>query len=204
MGEAEKNGELNIDSNLFDLRPDPAHFVGFLKMVNRPDISSSLFVRLLEAYRAVKSENRGDPLRYAAITYPSSFHPYILCRTLLYLQLITQIQTRLADTSSSTNILKKPEHILMFVKHALDDAQLPKKFQRPARRPKRAGLGLDDLKIVAESGDEDEMGSEDSDDEDEGSTNTAPDEITVTALNLLLALLEGELSRLQSWPLCSY
>ena len=92
----------------------------------------------------------------------------------------------------------------MFVKHALDDAQLPKKFQRPARRPKRAGLGLDDLKIVAESGDEDEMGSEDSDDEEEGSMNTAPDEITVTALNLLLALLEGELPRLQSWSLHSY
>ena len=204
MGEAEKNGELNIDSNLFDLRPDPAHFVGFLKMVNRPDVSSSLFVRLLEAYRAVKSENEGDPLRYVAITYPSSFHPYILCRALLYLQLITQIQTQLADTSSSTNILKKPEHILMFVKHALDDAQLPKMFQRSARRPKRAGLGLDDLKIVSGSGDEDEMGSEDSDDEDEGSMNTAPDEITVTALNLLLALLEGELPRLQSWSLYSY
>ena len=92
----------------------------------------------------------------------------------------------------------------MFVKHALDDAQLPKKFQRPARRPKRAGLGLDDLKIFSESGDEDEMGSEDSDDEEEGSMNTAPDEITVTALNLLLALLEGELPRLQSWSLHSY
>lgn len=92
----------------------------------------------------------------------------------------------------------------MFVKHALDDAQVPKRLQRPARRPKRAGLGLDDLKIVSESAGEGEMDSGDSDDEDEGSVNTAPDEITATALNLLLALLEGEPPRPQLWLLYSY
>lgn len=120
------------------------------------------------------------------------FCPYIIRRTLLYLQLITQIQAQLADASSSTNILKKPEHILMFVKHALEDAQISKRPQTPTRRPKRTGLGLDDLRIVPDSEGEDEIGSGDSDDEGD-SANAAPDEITVTTLNLLLALLECKL-----------
>ena len=103
-----------------------------------------------------------------------------------------QIQTQLADASSSTNILEKPEHLLMFVKHALEDAQSSKKGQPPATRPKRTGLGLEDLRIVQDSDcSEGEAGSGDSDDEDEGSANAAPDEIMVTAMNLLLAILEG-------------
>ena len=204
LEEAEKSGKLDIDSNFLDLRPDPAHFVGFLKMVNRPEVSSSLFVRLLEAYRRVKSDGEGDPLRYAVILSLVSFCPYVLRRTLLYLQLVMQIQAQLTDASPSTNILKKPEHILMFVKHALEDAQMSGVPKSPGGRPKRAGLGLDDLRIVPDSGDEDEIGSRDSDDEDEDSVNVAPDEITVTTLNLLLALLEGELFRRLAQPLYSY
>ena len=194
LEEAEKSGKLDIDSNLLDLRPDPAHFVGFLKTMNRPEVLSSLFARLLEAYRGVKLDNEGDPLRCGSSPYLSSFCPDTFRRTLLYLQLIVQIQARLADTSSSTNMLKKPEHILVFVKHALEDAQMPRKSQMTVR--KRTGLGLDDLMIISDSGDEDEIGSGDSDDEDEGSANAAPDEITVTTLNLLLALLEGKLLHL--------
>ena len=67
LEEAEKSGKFDVDSNLFDLRPDPAHFAGFLKTINRPEVSSSLFVRLLEAYRGVKSGNEGDPLRYGVV-----------------------------------------------------------------------------------------------------------------------------------------
>ncbi|KAF9782746.1 hypothetical protein BJ322DRAFT_1072320 [Thelephora terrestris] len=174
LEEAEKSGELDINSNLLGLRPDPAHFVGFLRAMNRPEVSSSLFVRLLEAYRSVKSDNDKDPFR-----------------ALLFLQLIMQIQTQLAEGSSSTNILKKPEHILMFVKHALEDAQTSRKPETPARRPKREGLGHEDLRIIQSSDDEYGIGSGDSDDEDEGSTDVVPDEITVTTLNLLLALLEA-------------
>jgi len=203
LEEAEKSGKLDIDSNLLDLRPDPAHFVGFLKVVNRPEVSSSLFVRLLEAYRGVKPDNEGDPLRCAVIPRSGPFRPDVLRRTLLYLQLIMQIQAQLTDASPSTNILKKPEHILMFVKHALEDAQMSKEPRKPVRRLNPAGLGLDDLRIVPESDAEGEIGSGDSDDEDEASVNAAPDEITVTTLNLLLALLEGELFHLSSQPLCS-
>lgn len=80
----------------------------------------------------------------------------------------------------------------MFIKHALEDAQVSRK-QTPAREPKRTGLGLEDLRIARDSDDEDDVRSGDSDDEDEGSVNAVPDEITVTTLNLLLALLEGNL-----------
>ena len=62
---AEEAGELDADANLFDLRPDPARFVRYLKSIERSDISSELFVRLLEAYREVKAQTDSDPLRYA-------------------------------------------------------------------------------------------------------------------------------------------
>ena len=67
--EAERSGKFDIDSNLLDLRTDPAHFVGFLETINQPEVLSLLFVRLLEAYRGVKSDNEGDPLRYGVIPY---------------------------------------------------------------------------------------------------------------------------------------
>lgn len=62
---AEEAGELDTDANLFDLRPDPTQFVRYLKSIGRSDISSELFVRLLEAYREVKAQAESDPLRYA-------------------------------------------------------------------------------------------------------------------------------------------
>jgi hypothetical protein len=102
-----------------------------------------------------------------------------------------QIQTRLVGVGSPTNILKKPEHLLKFVKHALEGTKMSGKGRTSTTRPKRAGLGLEDLRIIQDSDDEGELGYRDSDDEDEGSANTVPDEITVTTLNLLLALLEG-------------
>ena len=131
------------------------------------------------------------------------FRPHMLRRALLYLQLIMQIQAKLAEANSSTNILKKPEHILMFIKHALEDARMSGRPQTTTRMPKRAGLGLGDLKIIRDSDSEDELGSDDSDNEDEGSANTVPGEIIVTTVNLLLALLEGNLFRLRSNLPCS-
>jgi hypothetical protein len=53
----------DFDLNLLNLRPDPSHLVQFLKSIDRPDISSELFVRVLEAYRSLKSKEESDPLR---------------------------------------------------------------------------------------------------------------------------------------------
>ena len=60
---AEENGELDPDANLLDLRPDPAHFIRYIKSLDRVDLSSEFFVRLLEAYREIKAERDGDPMR---------------------------------------------------------------------------------------------------------------------------------------------
>jgi hypothetical protein len=60
---AKETGELDFDSNLLNLRPDPRHFVSFLKSIDRTDVSSNLFVKLLEAYRDTRNENEGDPMR---------------------------------------------------------------------------------------------------------------------------------------------
>lgn len=60
---AEESGELDVDSNLLDLRPDPVHFIGLLKSINRSGVSSEIFVRLLEQYREIKADSEADPLR---------------------------------------------------------------------------------------------------------------------------------------------
>ena len=97
---------------------------------------------------------------------------------------------------SSFNILQKPDQILAFVKHALDSAREKQTSRPPAtpvRAPKRQGLGLADLRIV---GDEDEdMLDDDSDDDsdDEEGGMDSEEEMTSTALNLLLSVLEGDL-----------
>ncbi|CAK5275656.1 unnamed protein product [Mycena citricolor] len=135
--------EFDVDTNILELYPDPAHFAGFLKFIQRMEISSELFVRLLENYRRSKSEN-GDPMR-----------------TLLYLQLVVQMQTQLADGPST--ILGNPSHILSFVRHVLET------------KPEDAK-------------DEDS----DSDDDTPNAEIIGPDdEMTETAVNLLLAVLEG-------------
>lgn len=60
---SEETGELDFNSNLLNLRPDPVHFVGFLKAVDRTDVSSDLFVKLLEAYREARIDGDTNPMR---------------------------------------------------------------------------------------------------------------------------------------------
>lgn len=60
---AEETGELDFDSNLLNLRPDPVHFVRFLKTIDRTDVSSDLFVKLLEDYREARVEGDANPMR---------------------------------------------------------------------------------------------------------------------------------------------
>ncbi|VDC05160.1 unnamed protein product [Peniophora sp. CBMAI 1063] len=180
---AEESGEFDADANFLDLRPDPAHFVRFLKSLERTDVASELFVRLLEAYRESKANSDGDPTR-----------------TLLFLQLVVQMQTQMADGPATTNILNKPEHILTFVKHVLDSviAASEPRPQPPEAKATKNGIGLDDLRIVDEEEEEDLPDDEeegDSDDEDadpEAKPKLPPDdEMTSTALNLLLSILEA-------------
>ena len=63
LKKAEENGAFDVDANFLGLRPDPVHFVAFLKSLDRPDAASEIFVRLLEGYQELKSFIDGDPLR---------------------------------------------------------------------------------------------------------------------------------------------
>ncbi|KAH7930074.1 hypothetical protein BV22DRAFT_1191545 [Leucogyrophana mollusca] len=170
----EETGEL--DPGFLDLYPNPDHFVEYLKSIDRSDMSSELFVRLLEAYHDVKITQENDPMR-----------------VVLYLQLIMQMQTQLSGNSSSSNILSKPEHILSFVKHALEPAVTGASDAEP-QREKGPGYGLkmEDLRIVPQ---EEDVPYEDGDSDDEepgtGSALPTDDEMAETAINLLLATLEA-------------
>jgi hypothetical protein len=63
LKKAEESGALDVDANFLGLRPDPSHFVDFLKSLDRPDVASEVFVRLLEGYRNLKADSESDPLR---------------------------------------------------------------------------------------------------------------------------------------------
>ncbi|KAK0206796.1 hypothetical protein DFS33DRAFT_1421493 [Desarmillaria ectypa] len=156
LEKAELAGELDPDANIMDLYPDPQRFVLFLKKLDRRDVSGELFVKLLEAYRDSRVD--GDPMK-----------------TLLYLQLIMQIQAKMSDGDGKENILKDPGHILAFVKHALETRAQSNAVIEKTEDP---------LKFIHTQKD---LGEEDSDDE-----NTPEyDEMTETSINLLLSIFES-------------
>ncbi|KAI9001411.1 hypothetical protein BD414DRAFT_519479 [Trametes punicea] len=171
LKEAEAAGDLDVDSNLLGLKPDPVRFVRWLKRLDRVDVSSDLFVRLLEAYRETRSDPEADP-----------------AKTLLYLQLVLQMQKQLTSDDTSS-ILRKPEHILSFIMHALENPPLSE--PRPTKKPPSAsGLRMEDLRIV-EDEDEDELEEDDGDDEEASDQEHGPNDMTSTAVQLLLSVLEA-------------
>lgn len=97
------------------------------------------------------------------------------------------MQTQLSDGSSTTNILRKPEQILSFVKHVLASHAVPATFQNKAKLSR--GLGLEDLRIVDEA--EDFTDGDSDDEQAELGGDETENGITGTAINLLLAILEG-------------
>jgi hypothetical protein len=100
----------------------------------------------------------------------------------------------MSSDDPSSNILGRPEHVLTFIKHALQSEDTASKQVSVDPNP-RQGLTMDDLRMVSEEdpdGDGDKDG--DSDDETPGLRGARPDdEMTITALNLLLSVLEGAL-----------
>lgn len=159
--------EYNEYDDAFDFYPNPTHFVRYIKSLDRPDINCELFVRLLEAYHSAKTDRESDPTR-----------------VLLYLQIIVQMQDQISGDSSPQGILKKPELVLQFIKHVLEPSSTA------LRSISGQNLGLADLRIIPE--DEPSVsGDSDSDDERPEKTDSNPDEdMTETAISLLLATLE--------------
>ncbi|KAI5893359.1 ARM repeat-containing protein [Schizophyllum commune H4-8] len=167
----EKLDELDINANILDLYPDPAHFVQFLQSIDRNDIAAELFVRLLEAYRQSKTRSEQDPTR-----------------SLLLLQLVLQMQTKLSGDATS-GFLKRPSHILAFIKHTLESLDADK--DKPSERLDVPDEQLETLRIVPSMNEEDDDAA-DSDDEHEGANTVSPDdEMLETTVNLLLSILEA-------------
>ncbi|KAK7691883.1 hypothetical protein QCA50_005287 [Cerrena zonata] len=119
-------------------------------------------------------------------------------RTLLYLQIVMQIQSQLASDNASTNILKKPDHILTFIKHALETATQNADAIKPSsNRHRGSGLRMEDLRIIDDEVEDPDLGDADSDDDDddgEPGDGEDGDDMTTTAVNLLLSILEGTTS----------
>ncbi|KAG6919413.1 hypothetical protein DXG01_006296 [Tephrocybe rancida] len=163
-------GEHNLDSNILGLYPNPNHFVQFLKTIDRADISSDFFVKLLEMYRDSKTDDDEDPTR-----------------ALLYLQIIMQMQAQLTEGKPSANILCKPTHLLSFIKHVLEP-QLPASRQSKVHRPDSNGPIM---RIYADQNDEVSDEGDSDDDTPGAEIITAEGEMIETSVNLLLSILEA-------------
>jgi hypothetical protein len=100
------------------------------------------------------------------------------------------MQTQLSGTNTSSNILSKPEHILSFVKHALQSAVAPQSDLTP--RNAENDFLVENLRITP--ADDQSSNEGDSDDEESCLIGESNNEITNTALNLLLSILEGALT----------
>jgi len=188
LTKAEDAGELDLASNMLDLYPDPAHFASIIKGIGQQDITSQFFVRLLEAYRDVRNDE--DPQKYYLKRCILSFFLYLTCfssRSIMYLQLIFQLQSQSSEGSDSVNVLKRPEHILTFIKHALETAGSAEPNSASSDVPSHiADMHLHDVQ------DDGEVSDGDSDDDMLDSERfTADDEMTETSINLLLSILEG-------------
>jgi len=116
-----------------------------------------------------------------------------LVSLLLLLQLVTEMQTEFTGNQQAVNIFKRPQQILSLVHNALATEQPSNSGAKPVFR---RGLGLDQLRVVPDEIQEELSEHEgDSDDEEGGAgeDQAVPNDITSTAVTLLLALLEGRL-----------
>lgn len=63
MPEDRRRQEEDNDDDAFGLYPNAAHLVQYIKSLDRSDINSELFVRLLEVYYLSKCDKENDPMR---------------------------------------------------------------------------------------------------------------------------------------------
>ncbi|KAG1779728.1 hypothetical protein EV702DRAFT_83579 [Suillus placidus] len=187
--------DTDIESLDLGLYPPPAHFVSYIKNIDRVDIAGGMFVRLLEAYRIAKGSGSVDDTQdsdmkgetQSILMDPKEPDPL---RVMLLLQLIIAFQSQLDNTA----ILSRPKNILEFVRHALEVSDTPSSApvsgtsDRGTSNERRKGLLREDLRIVPEEQDGLEIGL-DSDDEDDGEVEG--EDMVETAVGLLLAVLEA-------------
>lgn len=97
------------------------------------------------------------------------------------------MQAQLSDA-----VVSKPEHMLTFVKHALQSLPKPPPLTTSAMKK---GLSLNDLQFVHKAEDEERADSDDEDFDDSDLVDqhaiVGKDDMAVTAITLLLSVLEG-------------
>ena len=99
------------------------------------------------------------------------------------------MQTKLSGDATS-GFLKRPAHILAFIKHTLESLDADK--NKTSKKPDVTDKRLETLRIVPSADGEDEDAA-DSDDEDVNENTVSPDdEMLETTVNLLLSILEGK------------
>ena len=97
-----------------------------------------------------------------------------------------------SHATKSSNFPNHPLLILSFIKHVLATAVSPSRtLPEQKARQKMAGLRLEDLRIVPDGETEGSFGSENSDNDETTGMAAADREMLDTAINLLLAVLEG-------------
>ncbi|KIK48842.1 hypothetical protein CY34DRAFT_797626 [Suillus luteus UH-Slu-Lm8-n1] len=185
--------DTDIESLGLGLYPPPAHFVSYIKNLDRADIAGGMFVRLLEAYRTTKGSGSADDRQDSNIkgeTQSISMDPKEPdpLRVMLLLQLIIAFQSQLDNTA----ILSCPRDVLEFVRHALEvsethsSAAVSGMSDRGISNERRKSLLREDLRILPEEPNNLEIGP-DSDDDDDGEG----EDMVETAVGLLLAVLEA-------------
>ncbi|KAH7879787.1 uncharacterized protein C8R40DRAFT_1035206 [Lentinula edodes] len=177
LKKANEAGELDPTANILDLYPEPRHLAVFLKSMNRDDILSQFLVKLLEGYRDNKNSEDGNPVR-----------------TLLYLQLIMQLQIAVSDSSKSAGLFSKPSQILTFIKQALEAAASAR--PEPNYQKKKVSLAgkfqISDLRLSPQDEEDPEVSDGDSDDDlSDSEAFTADNEMEETSITLLLSVLEA-------------
>ncbi|KAG2156029.1 hypothetical protein DEU56DRAFT_765220 [Suillus clintonianus] len=186
--------ESDIESLDLGLYPPPAHFVSYMKSIDRADIAGGVFVRLLEAYRVAKEPGReksqdGEFKRETQSILMNPKEPDPL-RVMLLLQLIIAFQSQLDNTA----ILSRPKDVLEFVRHALEvsdaasSAPVSSTSNRGTSNEHRKGLLREDLRIIPEEQDDLEIGPDSDDEYDE---EIEGEDMVETAVGLLLAILEA-------------
>ncbi|KAJ3794052.1 hypothetical protein GGU11DRAFT_759476 [Lentinula aff. detonsa] len=111
--------------------------------------------------------------------------------TLVYLQLIMQLQAEISDGSKSAGLFSKATQILAFIKQALETASSSPESvsQKNVASPGKGKLRLSDLQL---NSDEDRASEGDSDDDlSDSEAFTADDEMKEMSITLLLSVLEG-------------
>ncbi|GAA5870444.1 hypothetical protein JCM8547_004033 [Rhodosporidiobolus lusitaniae] len=174
----------DLDPSALSLRVDPQTLVRWLlDDVQRQDVTAGCFLRWLDEVKVLKDGGVG---RIGGVEEGK--------RALTRLQLVLALVD--PETGAGPEILTSPQEIVAFVAHALGEeeaAAAPSSGAKDGKKKEeKVRAGLAGLRIVEE--DEEEKGEQEEDEgEEEGGLGTGfgKDEMAMTALTLLLAVLEA-------------